>query len=164
MLPRNPLTAVLIAFVLALGVNLWYFITGTDLSMVVSRTIFADLLLVLSMVPIYESMRLKLTSDTETTPNRIKAGMKAVLIYALLLAVATFILFKLFGDPLVGERISLLREMLDASPDMTEELKQQRIETARSIYSPGTHTLAVIIGTLFTGLISSVLAAVVVRR
>lgn len=163
-MPKNPLTIVLAALILAIGVNVYYFATGSELTTVVSRTLFADLLLVLTMVPVYESVRLRLTPDPEPIPARIKAAMKSVLIYTLFMGLTTFILFKLFGDPLIGDRISQLREMLDAAPDVTEELKEQRLATAKSIYAPSTHTLAMVVGTLFTGMLSSVLAAFVVKK
>ncbi len=149
---------------LAIGVNIYYFFTGTDLTVVVSRTLFADTLLVLSMVPVYESIRLREVSERESIPSRIKAGMKPVALYTLLLALATFFLFKLFGDPLVGARISELRELLNAAPELTEEMKAQRIKTAKSIYAPSTHVLVVIMGNLLVGLFSSVLAAVSIRK
>ena len=149
---------------LVIGINSYYFATSNDLTTVVTRTLFADLLLVLSMVPIYESIRIKLIAEAEPLPMRIKEGLKPVLIYTLFLALTTYILFKLFGDPLIGDRISQLRQMLDAAPEMSEELKQQKLEMARSIYSPGIHTLAVTFGCLLTGLLSSVVAAFVVKR
>ncbi|MDP6909445.1 MAG: hypothetical protein QF371_08065, partial [Flavobacteriales bacterium] len=74
------------------------------------------------------------------------------------------ILFKLFGDPLVGARISELREMLNAASDLSEEMKEQRLATAKSIYSPSTHVLVVVIGNLLVGLFSSVIAAVTISR
>ncbi|MDP6908824.1 MAG: hypothetical protein QF371_04920, partial [Flavobacteriales bacterium] len=75
---------------LAIGVNIYYFFTGTDLTVVVSRTLFADMLLVLSMVPVYESIRLSEVSTKQPLSSRIKAGMKPVALYTLLLALATF--------------------------------------------------------------------------
>ncbi|MBL4587658.1 MAG: hypothetical protein JKX84_11480 [Flavobacteriales bacterium] len=126
-MPKNPLIVVVIALMLVIGINSYYFATSNDLTTVVTRTLFADLLLVLSMVPIYESIRIKLIAEAEPLPMRIKEGLKPVLIYTLFLALTTYILFKLFGDPLIGDRISQLRQMLDAAPEMSEELKQQKL-------------------------------------
>jgi len=94
---KNPIAVTFVALALAAAVNIYYFVTGDDLTVVVSRTLFADMILVLSLVPIYQSVVLANTSSTTELPDKLKSGMKAVVTYTLILSIITFILIKLFG-------------------------------------------------------------------
>jgi len=47
---------------------------------------------------------------------------------------------------------------------ITADQKVQQIELAKQIYSPTSHVLIVLLGNLFVGFISSILAAVLVRK
>ena len=87
--------------------------------------------------------------------------------YTLILSIITFILIKLFGEPLIGARIFELTESLNKAIEegvITAEQKVQQIELAKQIYSPTSHVLIVLLGNLFVGFISSILAAVLVRK
>ncbi len=93
--------------------------------------------------------------------------MKPVAMYTFLLAIITFILFKLFGDPLVGERLFELGKNLDqaiADGTIKPEQKTQQLDLAKQIYSPSSHVLIVLIGNLFTGFVSSILAGFLIRK
>ena len=125
------------------------------------------MILVLSLVPIYQSVVLANTSSTTELPDKLKSGMKAVVTYTLILSIITFILIKLFGEPLIGARIFELTESLNKAIEegvITAEQKVQQIELAKQIYSPTSHVLIVLLGNLFVGFISSILAAVLVRK
>ena len=164
---KTPITATLVALALAIAVNVYYFMTSDDLTEVVSRTLFADLILVLSLVPIYQSILLAKSSAVLTVPEKVKSGMKPVASYTFLIAIATYVLFKLFGDPLVGARIFELTESLNNAVQegtISTEQKMQQIELAKQIYSPTSHVLMVLITNLFVGFISSILAAVLVKK
>ncbi|MFT6209867.1 MAG: hypothetical protein ACJAYA_000600 [Bacteroidia bacterium] len=164
---KKPITVTLVALGLAAAINIYYFVTGDDLTIVVSRTLFADMILVLSLVPIYQSVVVANTTSTVEMPEKLKSGMKAVVTYTLLLAIITFVLIKLFGDPLIGVRIFELTESLNKAVEegvITTEQKAQQIELAKQIYSPTSHVLMVLLGNLFIGFISSILAAVLVRK
>jgi hypothetical protein len=164
---KNPVNVTLVAVALAALVNGYYFATGTDLTVVVSRTLFADMLLVLTLVPVYESVRLKLVSGTEELVDRVKAGLKPVAMYTILVAIMTFTLFKLFGEPLVAERIEALTSALNealSKGEIDAAQKTQQLELANQVYSSSSHVLVVLIGNLFTGFISSLLAALLVRK
>jgi len=100
-------------------------------------------------------------------PEKMKSGMKAVSTYTFLLAIVTFILIKLFGEPLIGARIFELTEALSKAVEegvITTDQKNQQIELAKQIYSPTSHVLIVLIANLLVGFISSILAAVLVRK
>ncbi|HAP70183.1 MAG TPA: hypothetical protein DCR04_10750 [Flavobacteriales bacterium] len=164
---KNPIAVTFVALALAAAINIYYFVTGDDLTVVVSRTLFADMILVLSLVPIYQSVVLANTSSTTELPDKLKSGMKAVVTYTLILSIITFILIKLFGEPLIGARIFELTESLNKAIEegvITAEQKVQQIELAKQIYSPTSHVLIVLLGNLFVGFISSILAAVLVRK
>ena len=164
---KNPIVVTLVALALAIAVNVYYFVTGNDLTVVVSRTLFADMLLVLSLVPIYLAVLLKGSPTDLPMPDKMKYGMKPVAMYTFLLAIATFILIKLFGDPLIGARIFELTESLTNAVEeglITAEQKAQQIELAKQIYSPASHVLIVLLGNLFIGFVSAILAAVLIRK
>ncbi|MCF8275560.1 MAG: hypothetical protein K9J17_02405 [Flavobacteriales bacterium] len=164
---KNPIAATLIALLLATVVNSYYFTTGTDLTVVVSRTLFADLLLVLSLVPVYQTILLSNGVVGQLITDKVKSGMKPVAMYTFLLALITFVLFKLFGDPLVGARIVELTERMNSAIEqglMTADQKTEQLELVKQIYSPSSHVIIVLISNLFVGFISSILAAILVKK
>ena len=164
---KNTIAVTLTALALAIAVNVYYFVTGDDLTVVVSRTLFVDMLLVLSLVPIYQSVVVANSPAPMEMPDKLKSGLKAVAMYTLSIAILTFVLIKLFGEPLIGTRIFELTESLNnavAEGVITADQKVQQIELAKQIYSPTSHVLIVLLGNLFVGFISSILAAVLVRK
>ena len=164
---KSPIAATIVALVLATIVNVYYFTTATELSVVVGRTLFVDMLLVLTLVPVYQAILIKPLKSSPPLPEMVKSGMKPVAMYTFLLAIITFILFKLFGDPLVGERLFELGKNLDqaiADGTIKPEQKTQQLEMAKQIYSPSSHVLIALIGNLFTGFVSSILAGFLIRK
>lgn len=164
---KHPIALVFVAFVLAAAVNVYFYSTGVDLTTVVSRTLFADTLIVLSLVPISESVRIGQLNAMPELNSRLKAGMKSVTLYTFLLAILTYFLLSFFGEPLIAERLNVLEEMLNAGiadGQITDEQKIQQIELANQIYSPSSQVLIVIMANLFVGFISSILAAVLIRK
>jgi hypothetical protein len=164
---KNPITVTLVALGLASAVNIYYFVTGNDLTVVVSRTLFADMLLVLSLVPIYQAVLLANAPADLPMIDKLKSGLKPVAMYTFLLAIITFILVKVFGEPLIGARIFELTETLTKGVEegvITAEQKVQQIELAKQIYSPTSHVLIVLLGNLFIGFISSMLSAALIRK
>lgn len=164
---KNPIAVTLTALALATAVNLYYFITGTDLTIVVSRTLFADMILVLSLVPIYQSVVVAKAPGEMPMPDKLKSGMKAVVTYTFILAIITFILIKLFGEPLIGARIYELTEALTKAVEdgvITADQKTQQLNFANQIYSPSSHVLIVLLGNLMIGFVSSILATVLIKK
>lgn len=152
---------------MASAVNLFYFSTGTDLAIVVARTLFADMLLVLSLVPFYMAVLVRNSDAVLSMPEKVKSGMKPVAMYTFLLALITYALFHVYGGPLVDARLLELTEKMNASialGKMTLEESKQQYDLAKQIYSPSSQVLVVLLGNLFTGFISSVLASVLVRK
>ena len=83
------------------------------------------------------------------------------------IAISTFILLKLFGEPLIADRLNLLNEMMARGIEngkITEEQVKQQIELANQIYSPSSQVLIVIMANLFVGFVSSILAAILIRK
>lgn len=164
---KSPLTAVWLALALAIAVNVFYFSTGSDLTIVVSRTLFADMLLVLTLVPVYESIRIRDKQKPQPFVDRVRAGLIPVAIFTLLIALTTFILFKLFGDPLVGLRLEELTERLDqaiAEGSIDAAQKKNQLELAAQIYSPFSHVLIILLANLTTGFVSAIIAALVIKK
>lgn len=164
---KNPILVTLVALALATAVNLYYFITGTDLTVVVARTLFADMLLALSLVPVYMAVLVRNSENTLSMTEKIKSGMKPVAMYTFLLALITYLLFHFYGGPLVESRLFELTEKMNASialGEMTLEQSKQQLDLAKQIYSPSSQVLVVLLGNLFTGFISSILASVLVRK
>jgi hypothetical protein len=67
----------------------------------------------------------------------------------------------------VESRLLELTEKMNASialGEMTLEQSKQQLDLAKQIYSPSSQVLVVLLGNLFTGFISSILASVLVRR
>ncbi|MCF8465041.1 MAG: hypothetical protein K9G41_09375 [Flavobacteriales bacterium] len=164
---KNPIIVTLVALGLAVAVNIFYFTTGNDLTVVVSRTLFADMLLALSLVPIYQAVMLANLPADLPMIDKLKSGLKPVAMYTFLLAIFTFVLIKMFGEPLIGARIFELTETLSKAVEegvITVDQKVQQIELAKQIYSPTSHVLIVLLGNLFIGFISSMLSAALIRK
>ena len=152
---------------LALIVNGYFYSTGVDLTSVVARTLFADTIVVLSLIPVSESMKIGQLAQAPPFGDRVKSGMKSVALYTFLVAIMTYILLKLFGEPLIAERLNLLNDMLSSGISegkITEEQMKQQLELANQIYSPSSQVLIVIMANLFVGFVSSILASVLIRK
>jgi capsule polysaccharide modification protein KpsS len=158
----KPLFAVLGAIVLAIAANVFIFSTRSDLSAVAGQTVFVNSMAVLTLVPLYMVMMLKQNVLSHDMPKRVKEGLKAVAIFTLCMALVTFILFKTSGDYLIHERLAKVQQLLSES-GLTAEEQAQRLESARSIYSPATQVLFGTLAMLITGFISSIIAAVAVK-
>ena len=163
----NPIVVTLVAYALAVGVNVYYFCFGDDLTIVVSRTMFADMLLVLSLVPVYRAVQIKNSGDVDSLVDRLKAGLKPVAMYTFLVALTTFILFKLCGEPLVAQRMLEIQTAVDNAliegKIMDAEAAQQ-LEMTKQFYSPTFHVAIVLLGNLFTGFVSAILASILIKK
>lgn len=147
--------------------NVYFYATEVDLTSVVSKTLFADTIIILSLIPISESMRIGRLNTQPALNDRLKAGMKSVTLYTFLLAIITYVLLKLFGEPLIAERLNLLQEMLKAGiaeGKIDEAQMKQQMDLANQIYSPYSQVLIVIMANLFVGFVSSILAAVLIKK
>lgn len=161
------MAVIAVGIILAVAANLYLFSTGEDLTQVVTQTLFADTIVVLTLVPIIESIRVRKESKDLQIQTRVKSGMKTVTLYTFFIAITTYILFKLFGEPLIAERLNMLTELLDnaiSEGTVTVKEKTQRIEFANQIYSPYSQVLIVIMANLVVGFISSILAAMLIRK
>ncbi|MCF8258653.1 MAG: hypothetical protein K9J06_13945 [Flavobacteriales bacterium] len=159
----RPYHAILIAFAIALMANVFIFRTYTELSEVAAYSVFANCMVVLTMVPLYTVLRLRAGDLESQMPSRVKTSVKAVAAFALLVGMLGFVLFNTLGDYLIGERMALLVERLAAS-DLTAEEQARHISSAERIYSPGVQVLFSTMAVLFTGFISAIVAGVAVRR
>ena len=158
---------VIVALFAAAIVNVYFYATEVDLTSVVSKTLFADTIIILSLIPISESMRIGRLNTQPALNDRLKAGMKSVTLYTFLLAIITYVLLKLFGEPLIAERLNLLQEMLKAGiaeGKIDEAQMKQQMDLANQIYSPYSQVLIVIMANLFVGFVSSILAAVLIKK
>lgn len=164
---RNPVVVPVVGFVLAAVVNVFYYATGSDLNVVVSRTLFADLMVVLTIVPVYEAIKVRASSQHLPFGERVQSAMKPVAAYTLILGALTYLLFKLFGDALVGQRIVEMKQLFEvavADGTITAAEAEKRLEGAAQIFSASTLVLIVLMANLFVGLVSSTLAAVLIRK
>ena len=133
----------------------------------VSKTLFADTIIILSLIPLSEAIRIGSLATTPPFNDRMKSSMRSVALYTFLLAIITYILLKLFGEPLIADRLNLLQEMLSngiAEGKIDDAQMKQQMDLANQIYSPYSQVLIVIMANLFVGFISSILAAVLVRK
>lgn len=164
---KNPFIVTIIGLVLAIAINVYFFSTGDDLNYVVSRTMFANLMLVLTIVPVHEAIKVRGSSVSFGFGERIRSGMKPVALFTLTVALVTYILFKLFGDPLIGQRIMDMKQLLDtavADGTITQQESVKRLEGAKQIFSPSTLILIVLMSNMVVGFISSILAAMLIRK
>ena len=164
---KHPISFVGVAFLFAASANVYLYSTGLDLTSVVSKTLFADTIIILSLIPISESVKIGQLSQAPPFGDRVKSGMKSVTLYTFLIAIMTYVLLKLFGEPLIAERLNLLQEMLSngiAEGKIDQDQMNQQMDLANQIYSPYSQVLIVIMANLFVGLISSILASVLIRK
>ncbi len=164
---KNPIAATLFALLLALAVNLYYYATGTDLTVVVTRTLFADLILVLSLVPVYLAIYIRNSGVNLEFVEMIKAGMKPVAMYAFLIAIGTLILFSIYGEALVQSKMAPgILEFNEAvkQGSLTQLEADQRIEGAKQFYSIFTFLPIILLTNLFVGFLSSILAGLLIKK
>lgn len=145
-----------------MGANVFVFSSRTGLSAVAAQTLFANCMVVLTFIPLYMVILLKRGELSAQMPQRVKAGLKAVAIFALLMAVVTFILFSTLGEYLIHERLQMVEQLLK-NTGLSAEEQAQRLTSAQRIYSPATQTLFSTMAVLFTGFISSIVAGATVR-
>lgn len=139
------------------------FRTYTELSEVAAYSVFANCMVVLTMVPFYMVLRLRAGELEAQMPSRVKTSIKAVAAFALLVAVLGFALFSTLGEYLIEERMALLGEMLAAS-DLTADEQARRMSGAERIYSPAVQVLFSTMAVMFTGFISAIVAGTTVRK
>lgn len=148
-------------------VNCYFYVTGTDLTVVVSRTLFADMLIALSLVPVYEAVRIQNSSVQMDVPARIRSGLKPVALYTILVALMTLVLFKMFADPLVAAKLNLLADQAAeavANGHVTQDRANDVMETTERFYSIGFFLPIVLLLNLFVGFVSSILAAFLIKK
>lgn len=143
--------------------NVFIFHTYTELSEVAAYSVFANCMVVLTMVPFYMVLRLRTGELEAQMPSRVKTSIKAVAAFALLVAMLGFALFSTLGEYLIEERMALLVEMLAAS-DLTADEQAMRISGAERIYSPAVQVLFSTMAVMFTGFISAIVAGTAVRK
>lgn len=164
---KNPLAVIAAGVLLAVVANIYLFSTGEELTQVVTQTLFADTIIVLTLVPVVESIRMREEKHNLPIQTRVRSGMKTVALYAFVIAICTFVLFKLFGEPLIAEKLNLLSALIDdeiAKGNFTEQQKAEQLEAANRFYSPSLQVMIVIMANLIVGFISSILAAVLVKK
>ena len=166
-MPKNPIIVTLFALALALLVNIFYYTTETDLATVVSRTLFADLILVLSLVPVYLAILVRNTAVDSSFIQKVKSGMKPVAMYTFLIALGTLALFSIYGDSLVEAKMApgiLEFNKAVKQGSLTQLEATQRIEGAKQFYSVFTFLPIILLTNLFVGFISSIMAGFLIRK
>lgn len=93
--------------------------------------------------------------------------MKPVAMYTFLVAVITYILFSMYGDPLVAERMSvgvndLQKSVADGT--ITQEEMNQRVDGAKQFYSISFYLPIVLLTNLFVGFLSTILAGILIKK
>ncbi|MBI1288453.1 MAG: DUF4199 family protein [Flavobacteriales bacterium] len=164
---KNPFIVTLIGLFLAIAINVYLFATGDELIFVISRTMFANLMLVLTIVPVHEAIKVRGSSVSFGFGERIRSGMKPVALFTLTVALVTYILFKMFGDPLIGQRIMDMKQLLDAAVadgSITQAESAKRLEGAKQVLSPSMLILILLMSNMVVGFISSLLAAMLIRK
>ena len=150
------------------AVNGYYYYSGTDLTVVVSRTLFADMLICLTLVPISEAVRIKTQSNVNLeVVERIKSSMKTVALYVFLLAVITSILFTLFADPLIAGKLNDIAQQAQKfvdSGEITQEQADSRLLAMEKFYTVTVYLPVLMLANLFVGFVSSIPAALLIRK
>lgn len=150
------------AVCIAIGINLYLFSSRTDLSELAAHSVFANCFVTLTLVPLYLVLLFRGNELPLDVAARVKAGMKAITLFTLIMAAASFLLFSTWGTPLIHERMEMVRQLLEAS-ELSIEEQTQRLATAQRIYSPAVQVLFSTLAMLMTGLISSIIGAMAVR-
>ena len=164
---KSPIAVTLSAVALATLVNLYYFSTEGELTTVVSRTLFADWLMVLSLVPVYMAILIKNQKNQLSFVESIKTGMKPVAMYTFLIALITWVLFSIYGDPLVAAKMNELHETAKqgvADAAITEEQVQAHLDAGERFYSVSFYLPIVLLTNLFIGFISSIMAGLLIKK
>lgn len=164
---KSPIAVTIFAVALATLVNVYYFATGSELTNVVSRTLFADWLMALSLVPIYMAILIKNRKNQLPFVQSIKTGMKPVAMFTFLVAVITWILFSFYGEPLVAAKMNELHEtakqgVVDGT--ITEEQVQAHLDAGKRFYSVSFYLPIVLLTNLFVGFVSSIMAGLLVKK
>lgn len=169
MLKSGRLIAIGIALLIAGAVNVYFYSTGTNLKTVIPVTLFADMMVVLTLIPIVEA-RSATSSNKEVPANptaRIKSSMQIVALYALGIAILTWIVFGLFGEPLVAGELNDLQkkaELAIESGEVTQEVAKKILDNREAIYSIWLYLPFLLIANLFAGFVSSIPAALLIRK
>lgn len=158
----------MLAILAALAVNLFYYYSGTDLTTVVSRTLFADMLIVLTLVPISEAVRTKqIEGQIPNTAERIKTSMQLVAVYVIGISIITAVLFNLFAEPLVAAKLNDIAKQADklvAAGEIAREQVDQRLAAMDKFYTVGVYLPVLVISNLTVGFVSSIPAALLIRK
>ncbi|MGB1318325.1 MAG: DUF4199 domain-containing protein, partial [Flavobacteriales bacterium] len=145
----------------------YYFSTSSELTTVVSRTLFADLIVALSLVPVYMAMLVKGSNHQFDFVESIKTGMKPVALYTLLMTVVTFALFSFFGEPLFAAKMAEMLETANQGVQdgiITQEQVQAHLDAGKRFYSVWFYLPIVLLTNLFIGFLSSILAGLLVKK
>lgn len=158
----------MLAILAALAVNLFYYYSGTDLTTVVSRTLFADMLIVLTLVPISEAVRTKqIEGQLPNTAERIKTSLQLVAVYVIGISIITAVLFNLFAEPLVAAKLNDIAKQADklvAAGEIAREQADQRLAAMDKFYTVGVYLPVLVISNLTVGFVSSIPAALLIRK
>jgi len=165
---KSPLAITGVALLVAAMVNVYFYYSGTDLTYVVSRTLFANMLIVLSLVPLSEAVRVKQSEQPIIdTPSRIKTSMKTVALYVIGVAIITAILFNIFAEPLVAAKlndISARAQQFIDSGEITQEQADSRLQAMEKFYTVTVYLPVLMLTNLFVGFVSSIPAALLIKK
>ena len=165
---KNPIAITGVALLVAAAVNVYFYCTGVDLTYVVSRTLFVNMLIVLSLVPLSEAVRVKHADQPiEDTAQRIKTSMKTVALYVIGVAIITAILFNIFAEPLVAAKlndISAQAQQFIDSGEITQEQASSRLKAMEKFYTVTVFLPVLILTNLFVGFVSSIPAALLIKK
>lgn len=157
-----------VALLIAAVVNVYFYYAGEDLTVVVSRTLFADMLICLSLVPISEAIRIKNEPNPNLEiPQRIKTSMKTVALYVIGVTVITAVLFNLFSEPLIAAKMNDIAAQAKSfvdSGEITQEQANSRLQAMEKFYSITVYLPVLMLTNLFIGFVSSIPAALLIKK
>lgn len=165
---KNPSLILGLAVLAATLVNFYFYYSGNDLTVVVSRTLFADMLICLTLVPISEAVRIKHDVNVNLEASqRIKSSMKTVALYVISIAFITAILFNLFAEPLVAGKlndIAVQAQQFIDSGEITQEQADSRLQAMEKFYTVMVYLPVLLLANLFVGFVSSIPAALLINK
>ena len=165
---RNPWTVLGLALLIAVVANAYYYYSGNDLTVVVSRTLFADMLICLTLVPLSEAARIRFQANVNMeVAHRIKSSMKTVALYVICLAVITAILFGLFSEPLIAGKLNDIAKQAEkfvASGEITQEQADSRLQAMERFYTVTVYLPVLMLTNLFIGFVSAIPAALLIKK
>jgi len=136
----------------------YYFVFAPDEQLDLYVRFFYLLALLLALF--FGMREAKLRSQGSSFAEDVKAGMKAVSVFALLLSAFTWVYYKLINPGFFTARIK-------QTVDMAQENGQSNIdkirETAEFIFNPFIHTTITLFGLMVLGLFYTLILAVIFR-